>query len=44
MSPALELLLTSDFGRLSLFTIGFIVAMGIFLLVWLARKSRGPKP
>ena len=33
MSAALELLLDSDFGRLSLFTIGFIVGMGIFLLV-----------
>ncbi|WP_333840583.1 DUF3149 domain-containing protein [Pelomicrobium sp.] len=43
MSAALELLLDSDFGRLSLFTTGFVLGMGLFPLVWLARKSRGPR-
>jgi hypothetical protein len=44
MSSASKLLLNPDDGRLSLFSIGCIMSMGIFPRVWLSCKSRGPKP
>jgi hypothetical protein len=41
MTPAVDLLLKSDAGLLSLFTIGFVVAMGAFFFVWLSNKFKG---
>lgn len=41
MTPAVELLLKSDIGLLSLGTIGFIIAMGVFLYVWISNKAKG---
>lgn len=35
---ALRLLFTSDIGLLSLFTIVFVVGMGVFFRVFIARK------
>lgn len=42
MSPVTKMLFGSDIGLLSLFTIGFIIAMAIYLLVWFIRRSREP--
>lgn len=42
MSPAMQMLFGTDTGLLSLFTIGFIIAMAIFLAVWFTTKSREP--
>lgn len=41
MTPAVELLLKSDVGLLSLATIGGIIAIGVFLYVWIANKAKG---
>jgi hypothetical protein len=39
MDAVMKLLFNSPIGLLSLFTIGFIIAMGLFLWVKLAKKS-----
>lgn len=39
---AMHMLFGTGMGLLSLFTILFIVAMGIYLLVTLSKKSRHP--
>ncbi|HSO07664.1 MAG TPA: DUF3149 domain-containing protein [Pelomicrobium sp.] len=41
MTPALELLLKSDIGLLSLGTIACIIAIGVFLYVWISNKAKG---
>ncbi len=38
-TPIMSLLFNSPIGLLSLFTLGFIVAMGLFLWFKLAKKS-----
>jgi hypothetical protein len=40
MDAVMNLLFNSPIGLLSLFTIGFIIAMGLFLWTKLAKKSR----
>ena len=40
MDAVMNLLFHSPIGLLSLFTLGFIVAMGLFLWAKLAKKSR----
>lgn len=39
MDVVMKELFSSDIGLLSLFTLGFIVAMGLFLWAKLAKKS-----
>ena len=39
MDVIMNLLFNSPIGQLSLFTIGFIIAMGLFLWFKLAKKS-----
>jgi len=39
MDAVMQLLFNSPIGLLSLFTIGFIIAMGLFLWAKLAKKS-----
>jgi hypothetical protein len=39
MDAVMNLLFSSPIGLLSLFTIGFIIAMGLFLWAKLAKKS-----
>ncbi len=41
MTPAVELLLKSDIGLLSLGTIAGIIAIGVFLYVWISNKAKG---
>ena len=36
----MKLLFGTDIGILSLFTIGFVIAMGIYFMVVFSRKSR----
>ncbi|MBN8475585.1 DUF3149 domain-containing protein [Sulfuritalea sp.] len=36
---AWKLLVGSDIGLLSLFTIGFVIVMGIYFVVYIKRKS-----
>ena len=43
MDAVLKLLFTSWVGLLSLFTIFFIIGMGVFLSVWLKRKMNAPE-
>lgn len=38
MDIVMKELFGSDIGLLSLFTIGFIIAMAVFLLTWYKRK------
>ena len=40
-TPIMSLLFNSPIGLLSLFTIGFIVAMGLFIWAKLSKKSHG---
>lgn len=40
MDVVMKELLGSDIGLLSLFTIGFLIAMGLFIWVKLANKSK----
>ena len=39
MDAVMDLLFNSPIGLLSLFTIGFIIAMGLFIWAKLAKKS-----
>ena len=43
MEAALNLLLTSPIGLLSLFTIVFIIGMGFFMSAWVRRRMNDPK-
>jgi hypothetical protein len=43
MDAVLKLLFTSWIGLLSLFTIFFIIGMGVFLSAWLKRKMNEPE-
>lgn len=43
MDAVMKELFGSDIGLLSLFTIGFIIAMGLFIWARLAGKSRDEK-
>ncbi len=43
MEAALNLLLTSPIGLLSLFTIVFIIGMGFFMSAWVKRRMNDPK-
>lgn len=38
----MDLLFKTDIGLLSMFTIGFVLAMGVFFIVWYAKKSGDP--
>ncbi len=38
-SPVMQELFSTDIGLLSLFTIGFIIAMGLFIWARLSKKS-----
>jgi hypothetical protein len=38
MDVVLKELFGSDIGLLSLFTIGFIIAMGVFFVTWFIRR------
>ncbi len=40
MDVVMDLLFNTLIGQLSLFTIGFIIAMGLFIWVKLAKKSQ----
>lgn len=42
MDVVLNLLFTHPIGLLSLFTIVFIIGMGIYLLTWYKRKMNHP--
>jgi hypothetical protein len=43
MDVVLDLLFTSPIGLLSLFTIVFIIGMGVFLSAWFKRKMNTPE-
>lgn len=43
MDVVLDLLFTSAIGLLSLFTILFIIGMGIYLSAWMKRKMNDPE-
>ncbi|WP_081429989.1 DUF3149 domain-containing protein [Thiobacillus denitrificans] len=43
MEAALNLLLTSPIGLLSLFTIVFIIGMGFFMSAWVKCRMNDPK-
>ena len=43
MHVVLDLLFTSPIGLLSLFTILFIIGIGLFMSVWLKRKMNDPQ-
>jgi hypothetical protein len=43
MDAVLDLLFNNPIGLLSLFTIVFIIGMGIYLSVWLKRKMNNPE-
>jgi hypothetical protein len=43
MDAVLDLLFNHPIGLLSLFTIVFIIGMGIYLSVWLKRKMNNPE-
>lgn len=43
MEAALNLLLTSPIGLLSLFTIVFIIGMGFFMSAWVKRRMKDPE-
>lgn len=43
MDVVMDLLFKSSIGILSLFTILFIIGMGIFLLVWYMKKTHEPE-
>lgn len=38
----MDLLFKTDTGLMSLFTIGFVIVMAIFFLVWFNKKSHDP--
>lgn len=42
MDVIMDLLFKTDIGLLSLFTIGFILVMGVFFIVWFMKKSGDP--
>lgn len=43
MDVVLDLLLTQPIGLLSLFTILFIIGIGLFMSAWIKRKMNDPK-
>ena len=43
MDVVLNLLFKSGIGLLSLFTILFIIGMGVFLSAWMKKKMREPE-
>ncbi|MCA1926615.1 MAG: DUF3149 domain-containing protein [Thiobacillus sp.] len=43
MDVVLSLLFTHPIGILSLFTIVFIIGMGVFLSAWMKRKMNDPE-
>lgn len=43
MNVVLDLLFASPIGLLSLFTILFIIGIGLFLAVWVKRKMNAPR-
>lgn len=43
MDVVLDLLFTSAIGLLSLFTILFIIGMGVYLSAWMKRKMNDPE-
>ena len=38
----MDLLFKSDIGLLSLFTIGFIIVMAIYIFGWVSKKMKEP--
>lgn len=38
----MDLLFKTDIGLLSMFTIGFVVLMAVFFVVWFMKKSGDP--
>lgn len=38
----MDLLFKTDTGLLSMFTIGFVLAMAVFFIVWFIKKSGDP--
>ncbi len=43
MNVVLDMLFASPIGLLSLFTILFIIGIGVFLAVWVKRKMNSPR-
>ncbi|MDP2265581.1 MAG: DUF3149 domain-containing protein [Thiobacillus sp.] len=43
MDVVLDMLLTQPIGLMSLFTIVFIIGIGLFMSAWVKRKMNDPK-